>query len=271
MNPSARTTHFLLVSALCLGPPGAAGCHDDARARSKASGDVDMFDTAPADAGRDAAPVPDTDPPCGECNPPPTCTEQPGEGCVRDCASSAIEAWECDRAGMWQCPENTIPVASCPVCPTELCCDNDGRYVEESGCDGVCPDGLSVETCGDFVPAGDLGGTWRELAWVLCGTGERVVPNDPIAELIMGGNTYMLTYDSGLFETYRDFWGDYTFDYETGMLSMTIDTGNFIPEPTDLRGWALEEGDQVRLVDMLLGDKGGPGGMAICGHIIERY
>jgi hypothetical protein len=73
------------------------------------------------------------------------------------------------------------------------------------------------------------------------------------------------------FEVYKDYWGTYTFGLEQGTLTLTIDTGNYIPEEFDGEGtFTFEEGGRLVLRDIWLGaspDKEGAVA-AQCGHVL---
>jgi hypothetical protein len=56
------------------------------------------------------------------------------------------------------------------------------------------------------------------------------------------------------FETYKDYWGRYRFDPETGKLSLTVEDGNHTPEGLDLEGKArFDPAGNLVLEDIFLG------------------
>ncbi|HEX8262375.1 MAG TPA: hypothetical protein VF547_05825 [Allosphingosinicella sp.] len=60
------------------------------------------------------------------------------------------------------------------------------------------------------------------------------------------------------FETYRDYWGRYSFDPATKRLRLEVEGGNFVPPHLDLDGGAeLVEG-RLRLEGIFLGSRDGP-------------
>lgn len=84
-------------------------------------------------------------------------------------------------------------------------------------------------------------------------TGRRTqqsVENCPGAERVgelefSPGNRFSVTYQP--FETYKDYWGTYSFDPSSGRLAMSIEGGNFQPPDVDLEGTA-RLGSDGRLV-----------------------
>jgi len=81
---------------------------------------------------------------------------------------------------------------------------------------------------------------------------------DEVRELEFGvGNRFAVTFRP--FETYRDYWGTYSFDPSTGALRMTVSGGNFVPPGLDLEGRAELVAGRLVLRDMYLGSReGGP-------------
>lgn len=77
---------------------------------------------------------------------------------------------------------------------------------------------------------------------------------EPVRELeFIEGNRFAVTFMP--FETYRDYWGSYSFDPATGRLSMQAEGGNFVPPGLDLEGQAeLAEGRLV-LRDFYFGSR----------------
>lgn len=83
-----------------------------------------------------------------------------------------------------------------------------------------------------------------------CGVTER------IGELEFGiGNRFSVTFMP--FETYRDYWGTYTFDAATGRLRLQVEGGNFVPSGLDLEGQAELSSGRLVLRDMFLGSRQG--------------
>ncbi|HEX8216052.1 MAG TPA: hypothetical protein VF577_01190 [Allosphingosinicella sp.] len=79
---------------------------------------------------------------------------------------------------------------------------------------------------------------------------------DPVGELEFSGeNRFSVTFTP--FESYRDYWGTYSFDPSTKRLTMTVDGGNYVPAALDLEGTAdLGPGGLV-LSGMYFGTRGG--------------
>jgi hypothetical protein len=63
---------------------------------------------------------------------------------------------------------------------------------------------------------------------------------DPIAEFIIRGFTFELTYASVLFETFKNYWGTYAYQSETGRAEFAIDGGNSNPALGVLEGRVVE-------------------------------
>jgi hypothetical protein len=70
-----------------------------------------------------------------------------------------------------------------------------------------------------------------------------------------GENRFSVTFNP--FESYRDYWGTYSFDPATKRLTMTVEGGNFVPPGLDLEGTADLGPDGLVLTDMFLGTRGG--------------
>jgi hypothetical protein len=79
---------------------------------------------------------------------------------------------------------------------------------------------------------------------------------EPVRELEFSPeNRFSVTFMP--FETYRDYWGSYSFDPATKRLRLTVERGNFVPPNLDLEGEAeLAEG-RLRLKDIFLGSRDG--------------
>jgi hypothetical protein len=77
---------------------------------------------------------------------------------------------------------------------------------------------------------------------------------EPVRELeFQPENRFSVTFMP--FETYRDYWGTYSFDPASKRLRLTVEGGNFVPSGLDLEGEAeLVEG-RLRLKDMFLGSR----------------
>lgn len=79
-------------------------------------------------------------------------------------------------------------------------------------------------------------------------------PPVPVGELEFGAeNRFSVTFQP--FESYKDYWGTYSFDSATGRLVMTVEGGNFVPRTLDLEGTARIENGRLILDGMYLGSR----------------
>lgn len=118
-----------------------------------------------------------------------------------------------------------------------------------------------------FTPeANPLIGFWREEAQLACESGTEVAPAMPIQELIFDPDgSFAVTWVP--FESYKDYWGTYTFDLATGMLQLTITGGNTIPPDVDGEGrFARDATGALILTDLWLGTPSLEHGPPNCGH-----
>ena len=60
------------------------------------------------------------------------------------------------------------------------------------------------------------------------------------------------------FETYKDYWGGYTFDPATGHIRMNVTGGNFVPPDLDLEGEAELASGRLTLRNVFLGSRQSP-------------
>ncbi|MEW5927151.1 MAG: hypothetical protein AB1941_06695 [Gemmatimonadota bacterium] len=112
-----------------------------------------------------------------------------------------------------------------------------------------------------------LVGTWAQTGETPCG-GAESAPAAPIRELqFRRDGTFGVTWVP--FETYRDYWGTYTYDAASGRLRLTVEHGNFVPADLDPDGTAEIEDGVLRLRDMWLGSRNPTGGPR-CGLRFER-
>lgn len=75
---------------------------------------------------------------------------------------------------------------------------------------------------------------WKQKAIILCGSEKKIIPDDPIRELIFWADgTFSVTRHP--FETYRDYWGSYTYD-KKGSITFNIENGGHIPADIDGKG-----------------------------------
>ncbi len=75
---------------------------------------------------------------------------------------------------------------------------------------------------------------------------------EPVRELTFGPERFSITFAP--FESYKDYWGTYSFDPATGALRLTVEGGNSVPPGLDLEGTARLEGGRLVLEGMFLGD-----------------
>jgi hypothetical protein len=111
---------------------------------------------------------------------------------------------------------------------------------------------------------------WREEAQFACGTQQQVAPEHPIGELrFRADGSFDVTWVP--FETYRDYWGTYTYDPQRGTLSLTIARGNYVPADVDGNGlFSIDEQGRLILTDMWLGSRRDSKIPANCGHRFTR-
>lgn len=111
-----------------------------------------------------------------------------------------------------------------------------------------------------------LVGMWSEVAQLDCTSGQPLVPELPIEELVFAADgTFAVTWMP--FESYVDYWGTYALDPETGTIDLTINGGNDIPDDFDGAGsFDLESGGQLVLTDLWLGTPGSGQAPPNCGH-----
>ncbi|HYJ81841.1 MAG TPA: hypothetical protein VEW26_03230 [Allosphingosinicella sp.] len=112
--------------------------------------------------------------------------------------------------------------------------------------------GKPVETRFQIVSRDEivLTGRWSQRSLEGCAAPE------PVRELeFRPGNRFSVTFVP--FETYRDYWGTYAWDADTGRLRLTVEGGNFVPPNLDPEGAAeLKEG-RLRLTGLFLGSRDG--------------
>lgn len=94
--------------------------------------------------------------------------------------------------------------------------------------------------------ANPLVGYWVEDVQFACSTGDEIVPQETIAELVLEADgSFSVTWFP--FEVYKDYWGHYTFDMGTGVLKMEVESGNWVPPYIDGDG-TFHIDEQGRLV-----------------------
>ena len=80
-----------------------------------------------------------------------------------------------------------------------------------------------------------LVGIWEQIAYEGCPAGSRILELNFRAD-----GTFSVTWTP--FEGYRDYWGSYGFEQETGLLTLEIDGGNHIPEDVNVEEVGFLEG-----------------------------
>lgn len=112
-----------------------------------------------------------------------------------------------------------------------------------------------------------LVGTYHEIAQIDCQQPGEIEPAEPIGELrFLANSQYMLTWWP--FEVYVDYWGPYSYDLQSGALTMVAESGNYVPSDMDGQGtFSFDAGGDLLLQDMYLGSpSAGPPPTPICGH-----
>ena len=108
---------------------------------------------------------------------------------------------------------------------------------------------------------------WEERSSISCEDGSE--SDGVIAEIIFCQDQFTVTWTP--FESYIDYWGDYSLDPETNELTMTVTGGNFIPDDTDLAGTVeFQDDGSIVLRDIYFGTRNGESPLtAACGHVLE--
>ena len=128
-----------------------------------------------------------------------------------------------------------------------------GRHVVETQVNIFTPD------------ANPLIGSWREEAQLACDNGTEVVPARAIRELIFfADGTFAVTWVP--FESYKDYWGTFTFDLAQGTLELTVTGGNTIPPDVDGEGRFALDATGLVLLELWLGTPSMESGPPNCGH-----
>jgi len=96
---------------------------------------------------------------------------------------------------------------------------------------------------------------WKQKAIVLCSSGKKVIPDEPIRELIFWADgTFSVTWHP--FETYKDYWGSYSYDKKKGRIRFKVEEGGHIPADIDGEGYyAIRGTGELILKGIWLGSK----------------
>lgn len=96
---------------------------------------------------------------------------------------------------------------------------------------------------------------WKEKAEVACGSQEALPPANPVQELLFWADgTFSVTWKP--FETYRDYWGTYTYRKEKGKIRFKVEGGNNIPANIDGEGYlTLKKNGDLILKGIWLGNR----------------
>jgi hypothetical protein len=118
-------------------------------------------------------------------------------------------------------------------------------------------------------PPDPLQGRWREVAWIQCGSGQEVVPEDPIRELMFRSDG-TVTVAWHPIETYVDYRGAYELIEERG-LKIVITWSAYAPRDFEGEGtYRIDDAGDLHLVDIWLGSPRDTRGLEGCGHRFER-
>lgn len=93
----------------------------------------------------------------------------------------------------------------------------------------------------------------------------------PIEELVFeADSTFSVTWTP--FEVYRDYWGTYSYDLETGSLEIRVDSGNYVPEDVRCRDCTFSIDEKLLSLDGLWfgSPRRGQERSDVCGHRFER-
>jgi hypothetical protein len=94
-----------------------------------------------------------------------------------------------------------------------------------------------------------LTGTWSQKSVEGC------IGAETVGELEFApDNVFSVTFVP--FETYRDYWGHYSYDADSGAIRLNVEGGNLVPDGLDLEGAAELAGGRLRLSGVSLGGRG---------------
>jgi hypothetical protein len=111
-----------------------------------------------------------------------------------------------------------------------------------------------------------LVGYWQEVTQVPCQPGADIIPELPIQEFVLAADgSFAVTWTP--FESYVDYWGDYTFDLTANTLELIVTGGNSVPADFDGQGQFMVDADgYLVLTEMWLGTPRSGTTPPHCGH-----
>ena len=113
-----------------------------------------------------------------------------------------------------------------------------------------------------------LAGTWAQSGPAQC-AGASDAAAEPVRELVIRRDgRFSLTYMP--FETYKDYWGTYTYDRASGALVMDVVNGNSDPLGLDLAGTAQVANGRLTLRDVWLGRAGRGAAAPTCTYVFVK-
>jgi len=130
---------------------------------------------------------------------------------------------------------------------------------------------LFISGCNFAHDNDPLIGKWMEKAQTTCDSSVEVVSSTPIGELdFRKDGTFSVTWHP--FETYRDYWGDYEYNLQSGVIELNVTGGNYIPQRLDTSGKILIDGsEKLILKGVWLGHPQRSQDSINCGYIFERF
>jgi hypothetical protein len=114
-------------------------------------------------------------------------------------------------------------------------------------------------------------GYWREVSQLSCDDGTEGGPEFAIQELVFAASgQFAVTWMP--FESYVDYWGDYTYDLDEGTLVLSITGGNHTPDDLDGEGtFELDPNGDLVFTDLWLGTPSlSEAATPNCGHRFAR-
>ncbi len=174
-----------------------------------------------------------------------------------------LGAWTCEAGG----PEYCLPIECAQ--PRPACCFADARPTSAqcSAATGwTCPQETGPEHCGQTV---EITGTWFEVARLGCDGADEPAGADPVAELVIADG-FELTFQSGMFETFRNYWGRWEYDRTNGRIDLYWDGGNTSARRTDLSGSVIEVDGRTLFRDVWFGTSDDDPNPGICGYVMDR-